>query len=373
MAYDSVVIGGGVMGSSIALRLAQAGLRVLVLEKAVPGAEASSAAGGILGAQIEDGGDPTLLRLCLASRDAYPDLAEELAALAGIDIAYRKCGLLLVAMEGEDRRPLEERRERQLRLGLRVEALERDELLRREPRLSPDASAGLYFPDEAQVDPKALASALALAAARVGATYRTATVRGVAVEGGKAVGVDLDDERIAAGAVVVAAGAWTSHVPGTGLPADAIQPLRGQMLRLRTEASLRQVIFARGGYLVPGADGEIVAGSTMERVGFEKRATAAGIHGILSLAMGTLPELAGAELVATWSGLRPCPSDGLPLIGKGHAEGLYLASGHHRNGILLTPQTARLVATCVLEGKEPEELSPFSPRRFAPEPAALSA
>jgi glycine oxidase len=169
-----------------------------------------------------------------------------------------------------------------------------------------------------------------------------------------------------AGAVVVAAGAWTSLVEGIGLPHDAVQPVRGQMVGLRLrEPVLSRVVFTPRGYLVPRPDGSVLCGSTMERVGFDKRVTAGGVASILANALGALPGLAGAELAASWSGLRPAPSDGLPLLGMGAARGLFVASGHHRNGILLMPETARLVAECVLAGREPEALRPFSPSRFA--------
>jgi len=364
--YDSVVIGGGVMGSAVALRLAQAGQKVLVLEKAVPGAEASSAAGGILGAQIEGHEDSPTFRLCLASRALYPALAEELREATGIDVGFRRCGVLKVAGPSEDFAPLRARAAWQRGLGLAVEELFGDEARRLEPDLAPDVAFALHFPDDPQVDPRQLARALPLAAQRAGATFRAALVRRVLVEDGRATGVQLDGETIHAGAVVVAAGAWTSLVEGIGLPHEAVRPVRGQMLRLFLRGlPLRRIVFAARGYVVPRGDGTVITGSTMEDAGFEKKVTAGGVASILANALAAVPALAGAELVESWSGLRPAPADGAPLIGAGAAHGLFLASGHHRNGILLTPETARLVAETVLTGREPEALAPFSPRRFA--------
>ncbi|WP_373045154.1 glycine oxidase ThiO [Vulgatibacter sp.] len=366
MIYDSVVIGGGVMGSAIALRLSQAGQRVLVLEKAVPGAEASSAAGGILGAQIEGEADGPLFRLCLASREAYGALAAELRESTGIDVGYRHCGLLKVALAGDDLGPLAEKMAWQRRIGLEVEELAGEEVRRLEPDLASEVAMGLHFPKETQIDPRQLVQALPLAAQRAGATFRAALVRKVLVEDGRAVGVELDGETVRAGAVVVAAGAWTSLVEGIGLPHDAVKPVRGQMLKLALRGlGLRRIVFTPRGYLVPRGDGTVLTGSTMEHVGFDKRVTAGGVASILTNALATAPSLAGAELVESWSGLRPAPADGLPLIGATAAQGLFLASGHYRNGILLMPETARLVAETVLSGREPEALLPFSPRRFA--------
>jgi len=364
--YDSVVIGGGVMGSAIALRLAQAGQRVLVLEKSVPGAEASSAAGGILGAQIEGHGDDPLFRLCLASRSSWAAFAEELRERSGVDVAFRRCGVLQVAFDEGGAAALGEKAAWQRAAGLAVETVSGDEVRALEPALGAEVAAGLLFAQDGQVDPRLLVRALALAAERAGAAFRAATVRHVAIEGGRAAGVRVEGETIAAGAVVVAAGAWTTLVEGTGLPPEAVQPVRGQMLRLAPRRlALQRIVFGPRGYLVPRADGTVLAGSTMERVGYDKRVTAGGMQQILTQAIGLAPGLADAEVAESWSGLRPAPADGLPLIGAGAVPGLFVASGHHRNGILLTPETVRLVAEAVLGGGEPETLRPFSPRRFA--------
>jgi len=366
MTYDGVVIGGGVMGSAIALRLAQAGQRVVVLEKAIPGAEASSAAGGILGPQMEGEQDDPLFRLALASRDAYPAFASELRELSGVDVGWRRCGLMRTCAAGEDAGPLEARHAWQRRAGLLIETLTGDEVRRLEPALSPSIERALHFPDEAVVEPRKLAEALPLAAQSAGAAFRRAQVKGILTADGRAAGVEVEDGRILAGAVIVAAGAWTSKVEGCGLPNDAVRPVRGQMASLRGAGpSLSRVVFTSRGYLVPRADGTVIAGSTMEEAGFEKRVTAGGLARILGNAAETLPGLAHAEVTATWSGLRPCPKDGLPLIGAGSLPGLFLASGHHRNGILLTPETARLLAKAVVDGHDPEDLAPFSPLRFA--------
>lgn len=366
MVYDGVVIGGGVIGSAIALRLAQAGMRTLVLERSIPGAEASSAAAGILGPQMEGHEDGPLFRLGLDSREAYPALAEELLELSGTPVDFRRSGLLLVARKGEDPSPLEARLAWQREAGLEVERLTGDEARALEPELTPEVDLALHFPREGRVDPRALSRALPRAASKAGAHFRSAQVRGVRVEAGRAIGVEVEGETIAAGAVIVAAGAWTSRVEGLPLPPDAIEPLRGQMVELaHPRLALEKIVFSSGGYVLPRGVGRFVVGSTMERAGFEKRVTLEGALRILDQARAALPSLAQAELTSFWAGLRPCPRDGLPLIGATEVENLFLCSGHHRNGILLAPVSAELLARTVIEGKEPERLAPFSPRRFA--------
>lgn len=366
MSYDSIVIGAGVIGSATALRLAQAGQKVLVLERSIPGAEASSAAAGILGPQMEGSEDDPLFHLGLDSREAYPAFAEEILELSGIDIGFRRSGLLRVALEEEDRAQLEARFAWQRNSGLEVERLGGDEARRLEAGLSPRVAAALYFPREGRVDPRALARALPLAATRAGAHFRTSAVRRVLVDRGRAKGVELSDgEGIASDAVVVAAGAWTSKVEGLRLPEKAIEPLRGQMVELHhPELKLERIVFSSRGYVVPRSGGRFVAGSTMERAGYERRVTAEGALRILDQAIAALPSLSKAEPISFWAGLRPCPLDGLPLIGSTRIEGLFLCSGHHRNGILLTPLSAALLAQAVLEGREPARLAPFSPRRL---------
>jgi glycine oxidase len=269
-------------------------------------------------------------------------------------------------MEGEDPAPWEARLSWQRQAGLEVERLTGDEARSLEPGLSPRVSLALHFPREGRVDPRALARALPLAAERAGARFRSTRVLGVAVEGSRVVGVDVEGERIEAPNVVVAAGAWTSLVEGLPLPAGAVEPLRGQMVELGHEdLRVGRIVFSSRGYVVPRGEGRVVAGSTMERVGFDKRVTAEGVLRILDQAIATFPSLAKAEPRALWAGLRPYPKDGLPLIGATEVEGLFVCSGHHRNGILLTPVSAALLSRAVIEGKEPEALAPFSPRRFS--------
>jgi glycine oxidase len=363
MPPDTIVVGAGVVGSAVALRLAAAGQHVLVLDPEAPGAGASSAAGGILGPQIEAHGDGPAFHLGLASRDAHEALAAEIAARTGIDVGFGRVGLLQVILAGDDPAPMSARLAWQRAAGLPVEPLDGDDARRLEPGLSPEVTAALHFPREARLDARVLARALPQAAIRAGATFRTARVRRVRFKGDRAVGVETDGGPLAAGVVVIAAGAWSAGIGGLGLPETAVVPVRGQLARLGAAPGPARVIFTPRGYLVPRADGTVLAGSTMERVGFERRVTAAGLASLLGNAVRTVPALGGATVEETWSGLRPVTPDELPLLGE-LGPGLFLCTGHGRGGILLAPESARLVADAVLGRPDRHALAPFDPARL---------
>jgi glycine oxidase len=206
---------------------------------------------------------------------------------------------------------------------------------------------------------------VAVAAQRAGATLEAGTVEQVIVEGQHARGVRLKDGALLeADAVVLAAGAWSSLVPGAGLGAQAVVPARGQMVQLQLPpGTLSHVLFTGRGYLVPRRDGRVLAGSTLEFVGFEKQVTVEGLRSILALAVDAVPALAQATISAQWAGFRPYTADGLPLLGEGPTQRLFFATGHHRNGILLAPITARIVADAVLGRPPMFGLGPFAPAR----------
>lgn len=369
---EVLIIGGGVMGCGIALRLAQAGAQVTVLERSIPGAEASSAAGGILAPQKEAHGPGPLLDMCLKSRAMYPAFAEELRALSGVDIQYAPSGLLNVAFTEQAAHALEATSAWQKALGLRAELLDNRAARELEPELSPKALAVLHLPDDHQLDSRLLVRALSMAAARAGAQFRTGYVRGIASEGGKAVGVDLDGEVLRADAVVIAAGSWSGLVAGSGIDPQLVRPARGQMVELQARLPLfKHVLFGDRGYLVPRADGRILAGSTMEFAGFDKQVTPGGLARIIALAMDLVPALEHVQVNGFWAGLRPYTEDLLPFVGKGPLEGLFLATGHFRNGILMTPITAKVMAQLVLGERPAVDLTPFRWDRPRPETPAF--
>jgi glycine oxidase len=366
---DVVVVGGGIMGCGVALRLAQAGVDVTVLERAIPGAEASSAAAGILAPQAEADGPGPFLDLCLRSRAMYPRFAEELRELSGVDVHYLPSGALHVAFTEEGLRHLESTVAWQRAQGLRSEVLDGPKARALEPNLSAGAVGAAHFPDDHQVDNRLLVRALSIAAARVGVRFRTGYVRELNVKDDRVVGVDLDGEMLAAAAVVVAAGSWSSLVQGARIDPQAVRPVRGQLLELQLRLPpLQRVLFSeRKGYLVPRRDGRVIAGSTMEFAGYDKQVTAGGLARILDVGLEMCPGLREAQVLSFWAGLRPYTEDRLPLLGPGPLAGLFLATGHFRNGILLAPITARVVAEAVLGQAPSVDLSSF---RYDRRPAA---
>jgi glycine oxidase len=366
MRSDVVVVGAGLQGCGVALRLAQAGRDVIVLERSIPGAEASSAAGGILSPGVEAEPGPFHV-LCEQSLARWRGFAEEVERLSGTWIGYRAGGTLEVSLDDRFTPVLAGRAAQLERAGVEVEVLDGEAARRLEPGLSAQARGALFFPSEASVDPRLLGRALHAAAARAGARFVQGQVRAIAFEGGCVAGVDHEAGRIEAGAVVLAAGAWSMQVEGNGLPAGAVRPVRGQIAVLDTRPPLlSRVIFSDKGYVVPRPDGRVLCGSTMEEAGFEKAVTAGGLLRVLELAVEVAPGLAAAPVVETWSNFRPATPDGLPILGPGSAAGLFYATGHYRNGVLLTPITADAVADAVLGRSTPVDLAPFGPARLSP-------
>ena len=344
------IVGGGVMGCATGLALARRGAEVVVLERAVPGAEASSAAAGILGAQIELHGRGADAALFLRAREGWRAWAEALRDESGIDVGWRGCGVLRVARSEDEREELAGEVAWQRDRGLRAELLDGAAARRLEPELAPDLVAAAYYADDAQVDPPALLRALmAVLARHPRATVRSgATVERLLIEHDRCQGVSLDEGELRADATVLAAGSWSSLVPGVPLTVPAVRPVRGQMVLLdERPPRVRTIVFGAGGYVVPRGDGRVLCGSTMENVGFRKEVTAAGVHGILASALACVPSLGAAQLAGTWSNFRPHAAGGA-LIGPSPLSGLFLATGHHRNGILLAKVTADAVADAVV-------------------------
>jgi glycine oxidase len=365
-ACDVLVVGGGVMGCACAWRLAKAGLRVRVLERSVPGAEASSAAAGILGAQAEAHAPGPMLGLSLLSRARYPRWAAELYHEAGLDIGYRECGLLKVALDRRGMQTLEREARWQKRQRLKLEILSARRVCSLESALGAKLVGGVRYPDDARLDPPVLLSALHIAAARAGAEFTTgAYVRRVLIRAGRARGIQLDNgNELLAERVVVAAGSWTTLVDGLGLPSGAVRPARGQIVVVATPTPLlSSVVFGPRCYLVPRDDGRTLIGSTLEFVGYRREVTAGAVRDLLDAAIELVPALKTAVLRDTWSNFRPYTDDELPLIGSTSVEGLMLAAGHYRNGILLAPITAEIIVALARGRRPPLPIEPFSPRR----------
>jgi glycine oxidase len=367
---DAVIVGGGVVGLAIARALAHRSAgRVVLAERGQLGAEASRAAGGMLAAQAECDSADAFLELACASRDLYPEFAKKLLEETGINIELERAGTLYLSFTDADERETLHRFDWQTRAGLPVERLTGDEARRMEHCVSTKAVSALLFPLDWQVENRRLVAALAAAAVKSGVHLLTGTnVEALLIERGRTTGVETSRGRIHAPVVVLAGGAWASALMTESENAHAlrIEPVRGQMLCFDARPPVaRHVIYSPRGYLVPRMDGRLLAGSTTERAGFDKRVTAAGAHTILTHALEIAPVVGGLPLIDAWSGLRPRTADDLPVLGaSAQTRGLFYAVGHYRNGILLAPITGELIAEEIMSGTAPPLMRPFMLERF---------
>ncbi|HEU5063788.1 MAG TPA: glycine oxidase ThiO [Solirubrobacterales bacterium] len=352
--FDLVVVGGGVIGLSCAWRAAQGGARVAVLERGEPGGGATRVAAGMLAPVGElTFGEPELLELTLAAARLYPEFVAELEAVTGETTGYERLGALHVALDRDEAAQLRRVHDLQRSLELAAEWLPPRRCRELEPGLTPSFHGGVFAAGEAAVDPRALTRVLLAALAGEGVEVRTGTevVEGV-FAGERLVGVKArsaeGEEELHADTVVLAAGAWSGAADW--LPEHArppVRPVKGQVLELRSrggEPVATHILASERVYLVPRPDGRLVVGATVEEMGFDTAVTAGGVHELLREAYRLLPDVAEMELVGATAGLRPGTPDNLPLVGPGAIDGLVLATGHYRNGILLAPLAAQAVA-----------------------------
>ncbi|MGI5168710.1 glycine oxidase ThiO [Spirillospora sp. CA-253888] len=368
---EIVIIGAGVVGLATAWRAAARGAAVTLVDPA-PASGASTVAAGMLTPVSElTYGEEPLLRLGLASRERYGSFVAELEELTGLTTGYRTDGLLEVAFDADDLRHLEDVRRFQESLGIPTEALDRRECRRQEPMLAPGVRGGLLAPEDGSIDPRRLTGALLAAAGRLGVRLVRERAAAVVVERDTAVGVRLDGgAEIRADRVLLAAGPWSGDI--AGLPPGLVPPVRpvkGQVLRLRTRVpflrrTTRGLVRGSAIYLVPRADGEIVVGATQEEMGFDTRVTAGGLWELLRDARELLPGITELEFAEVSAGLRPGSPDNAPVMGPTALPGLVLGTGHFRNGVLLTPVSADVLAAALLDGAVPEVGRPFTPDRF---------
>jgi glycine oxidase len=372
----TVIIGAGVIGLGIGWRLAQSGCEVSLYDKGAAGRGASWAAAGMLAAALEtEPGEEALLALTLESQRLWPDFARELEGAAGMPVGYRDEGTIAVALNRDDAEQLRHNYEFQKALGLDLAWVTGAEARRREPHLAPGLAGAVWSPRDHQAENRQLVEALAAAVRRAGASlHEHCAVHEVDIAAGRACGVVSERGREAAEIVILAAGAWSRGVggiPTANLP--PVRPIKGQMLALQMDPGaplLRHVIWGPSGYLVPRLDGRLIVGGTVEEKGFDERQTAGGLLALLEGAWRAVPTIEELPVAETWVGFRPGSRDDAPMLGPSGVDGLVVATGHHRNGILLTPVTAALISAYVLSGRLPGGALPFSPQRFLASRAA---
>jgi len=364
---DVAVVGGGVIGCAVARELGRRGARVVVVERGQVGGEATRAAAGMVAPQAECERPGPLLALGLASRARYASWTEALCEESGIDVEYRAEGIVYLALTAVDERVLAARARWQRAAGLRVERLAARDARALVPAVNRQVRAVLHFPDDHRVNNERLGIAVALAARRAGVTILEGTAAsGVVARRGRVTGIETTAGRIHARAVVNAAGAWAGEL---ALPAGVpppVFPVRGQMIVLRgAPGELSRPVYSRRGYLVPRLDGRILAGSTLERAGFEKRVTVRAAADILVAVRAMVPALASLSVDGMYAGLRPATPDHLPVLGAARTlAGLFYAAGHYRSGILLAPATAEAIADLVLAGRTALPIAGMGPGRF---------
>ncbi len=371
-----VIIGAGVIGLGIAWRLAGRAT-VTVFDRGKAGAGASHAAAGMLAACCEaEPGEEALVALGRESQARWPAFAEELERMSGIDVELRREGTLVLALTADDQATIAHHLEFQRQLNLPLEWLSAAATRAREPRLAGKIAGALFSPQDHQVDNRKLALALRIAAERAEVEIREhQPVKEILVQGGQARGVVLDDgTSIGADIVVLAAGAWSRSIGG--LPPDRrppVRPIKGQMLALRMDPAaplLSHVLWAPGVYLVPRRDGRLIVGATVEEKGFDETITAGGLLTLLEAAWRAVPAVEELPVDEIWVGHRPGSRDDAPILGPGPLAGLFYATGHHRNGILLAPLTAEAMARLILDDIVEPAIKPFGLERFLPARAA---
>ncbi|WP_404188370.1 glycine oxidase ThiO [Streptomyces tauricus] len=380
-AVDVLVVGGGIIGLVTAWRAAQRGLTTALVDPE-PGGGAAQVAAGMLAAVTElHYGEETLLGLNLASARRYPDFVAELTGATGQDLGYRRCGTLTVALDADDRAHLRELHALQSRSGLESEWLSGRECRRLEPMLAPGVRGGLRVDGDHQIDPRRLTAALVTACERAGVVFHRMWAERLTVVRDRARGVVASDgTELSAGQVVLAAGSLSGRLAGVPeyvLP--PVRPVKGQVLRLAMpepppaltgpnapflSRTVRAVVRGSHVYLVPRENGELVVGATSEELGWDTTVTAGGVYELLRDAHELVPGITELPLVETRAGLRPGSPDNAPLLGPTELPGLLLATGHHRNGVLLTPVTGDALAHALTTGELPEEARPFTPGRF---------
>jgi glycine oxidase len=363
--YDAIVAGGGLIGSAIAFELARHDLHVALFDSQKPGREASWASAGILSPAPESPAMISMVPLGKASLVMYPEFIAQVEELSGIETGYRARGTVEALFSRHAREELNTIVALHRGLGLQAEAISAKEARELEPALSAELEAAVLRPDEASVDNRLLSESLLEGAKRSAVEIHDgAPVQAIWQDGSKCRGAVVNGERISAKHTIIAAGTFSAQIRGVEAFAP-VRPAKGQMISLRCEAAqIERVLWSERIYLVPRNDGRILCGATVEHVGFDKTVTAGGVHANLDAAIELAPVLAGARIEEQWAGLRPDSPDHLPILGPTDVEGLIIATGHFRSGVLLTPVTAKLIGELVLQKTPSVDWEQFSPLRF---------
>jgi glycine oxidase len=365
---EVVVVGAGVVGASIAYELAARGASVTLIDVRGSGQGSTQAAAGMLAPYVEGFGNP-ILTMAARSLGMYDDFVGRLSLDSGITIGYQRTGSLQVRVAGESLEELNAVAACAQAAGIKCEILDARQTLEAEPQLTPEVAGSLLIPDHGFVVPTDLSAALLAAAIKHGVRIR-APERVFRIENSRRnngrLEVHVERDSISARAVVLAAGSWSGQIDIPGVPALPVRPVRGQLLHLTFDAPpLRRITWGSRGYLVPAGPDALLAGATMEEAGFDERVTVAGVRGLLDAASGLVPHLSRAMFAGARVGLRPATPDGLPIIGRSQQlPGLIFATGHFRNGVLLAPLTAQVVADLVLDDRGDEMMGAASPQRF---------
>lgn len=363
--YDAIVAGGGLIGASIALELAEAGMRVGLYDAREPGREASWASAGMISAAPENPEMIPFVPMSLASVALYPELIHKVEELTGKDVGYRKNGALDVILEGDAQEELSTIIALQHGVGLRAEALSAERAREMEPGLTEEMQAAVFRPDEASLDARVFTAAVLEAARRKGVQiFGGNGAKALLRSGDQCHGLALEKGQAEAKWTIIASGCFSARIAGVE-PYAPVFPAKGQMIALRCESvEIQRILWLEHKYLVPRNDGRIIAGSTIERTGFDHDVTAGAVKTILGEAIKMVPGLETARIEETWAGLRPDSPDHLPIVGPTDVEGLLIATGHFRSGVLLAPVTARLIREWVTTGDVSVDWGRISPMRF---------
>ncbi|HYR90201.1 MAG TPA: glycine oxidase ThiO [Terriglobia bacterium] len=358
--HEVIVIGGGVIGLSIARQFAGR-KSVLVLDRAATGEGTSWAAAGMLSPLSEGDDRDPFFKLCRASHDLYRQFIDELEEETGIDCGYSGSGLLSLASSEESAIALRRRYEWQRKAGLAVENISSDEVRKMEPLITAKILTALFMPGESSVVPRELVNALRDSCSKRGVEIRT----GVRVHGISKNTVRTDHATFEALSIVIASGVWSAELAGLDPPIP-VYPRKGQILSLCMPAgAFRHMIRWQHSYFVPRNTGDLVVGATDEDAGFDRSLTPAGLGKLLADAQAISSEVGSYPILETWTGLRPATPDGLPVIGPSAIPGVFYAAGHYRNGVLLAPITASIIADLVLNGISGVNIEAYAPSRFA--------